>query len=314
MTRSLLLGSPGSPSVAAGCGSAESSEPVATTEVAMAKSYRFEPKVIEVDAGETVTWTNDDNFTHTVRVDGQDDHKVDRGDSVSITFDEARHLSLRLHPAPAGHGRRGDRPVIGPLERDLVIVACAISAGIHAALAPATSARARPPACGFLAAAALLAAARRRADAPAAGSASLLGGRRGRARRADRAATRSRSRPACRSCIPSPSPSRRSRSSRRPSRRPACSPRPPLLVPSSPSTQRSSRMKTGTHIPSDPACADGADRVLQRPRRPRGLRTGTAPMRTTRAPSERGVAPRSSRSETTCGRSGRITSPGPAWP
>ena len=50
----------------------------------MAKSYRFDPKVIEVKAGDTVTWTNNDNFTHTVKVDGQPDHKVGRGDSVSI--------------------------------------------------------------------------------------------------------------------------------------------------------------------------------------------------------------------------------------
>lgn len=72
---------------AAGCGGAEDSAPVATTEVSMAKSYRFDPRVIEVQAGATVTWTNDDNFTHTVRVDGQEDHEVGRGDSVSLTFD-----------------------------------------------------------------------------------------------------------------------------------------------------------------------------------------------------------------------------------
>ena len=72
--------------VAAGCGSTGSSTPVATTSVSMAKSYRFDPKVIEVKAGDTVTWTNNDNFTHTVKVDGQGDHKVGRGESVSITF------------------------------------------------------------------------------------------------------------------------------------------------------------------------------------------------------------------------------------
>ncbi len=75
--------------VAAGCGGAgESSEPVAATEVEMVKSYSFDPKVIEVEAGDTVTWTNDDNFTHTVQVDGQEDHKVERGEGVEITFDE----------------------------------------------------------------------------------------------------------------------------------------------------------------------------------------------------------------------------------
>ena len=74
--------------VAAGCaGSSESSEPVATTEVEMVKSYRFDPKVIAVEAGDTVTWTNEDNFTHTVQVDGQEDHKVGKGENVSITFD-----------------------------------------------------------------------------------------------------------------------------------------------------------------------------------------------------------------------------------
>ena len=85
---------------AAGCGGAgESSEPVATTEVAMAKSYRFDPKTIEIEAGETVTWTNEDNFTHTVEVDGQDDHKVGRGDSVEITFDKpgTYHYVCTLH-------------------------------------------------------------------------------------------------------------------------------------------------------------------------------------------------------------------------
>jgi plastocyanin len=74
--------------VAAGCaGSGESDEPVATTEVEMIKSYRFNPKVIEVKAGDTVTWVNEDNFTHTVQVDGQQDRKVGQGESVSITFD-----------------------------------------------------------------------------------------------------------------------------------------------------------------------------------------------------------------------------------
>jgi plastocyanin len=73
---------------AAGCGGSGTGEPVAATEVEMVKSYRFDPKVIEIDAGETVTWTNEDNFTHTVQVQGQEDHKVERGESVEITFDE----------------------------------------------------------------------------------------------------------------------------------------------------------------------------------------------------------------------------------
>ena len=75
--------------VAAGCGgSGRAARRCATTEVTMAKSYRFDPKTIEIKAGDTVTWTNDDNFTHTVQVDGQEDHKVGQGESVSIKFDK----------------------------------------------------------------------------------------------------------------------------------------------------------------------------------------------------------------------------------
>jgi plastocyanin len=74
--------------LAAGCGGSNSSEPVAATEVEMVKSYRFDPKVIEIESGDTVTWTNEDNFTHTVQVEGQEDHKVEQGESVEIRFDE----------------------------------------------------------------------------------------------------------------------------------------------------------------------------------------------------------------------------------
>jgi plastocyanin len=86
--------------LAAGCGgTGESSQPVATTEVQMVKSYRFDPKVIEVKVGDTVTWTNEDNFTHTVEVDGQEDHKVEQGESFSIKFDTpgTYHYVCTLH-------------------------------------------------------------------------------------------------------------------------------------------------------------------------------------------------------------------------
>jgi plastocyanin len=86
--------------VLAGCGgSDEPAAPVATTEVSMAKSYRFEPERIEIAAGDRVTWTNDDNFTHTVQVDDQEDHEVERGESVSIAFDEpgTYHYVCTLH-------------------------------------------------------------------------------------------------------------------------------------------------------------------------------------------------------------------------
>jgi plastocyanin len=85
--------------VAVSCGSEESGEPVATDEVTMPRSYRFDPKVIRVEAGTTVTWTNEDNFTHTVQVDAQEDHEVERGESVSIAFDTpgTYHYVCTLH-------------------------------------------------------------------------------------------------------------------------------------------------------------------------------------------------------------------------
>lgn len=85
--------------IAAGCGSSESSEPVAATEVKMAKSYVFEPKNVAIEAGQTITWTNDDNFTHTVQVDGQADHTVEQDESVSIKFDTpgTYHYICTLH-------------------------------------------------------------------------------------------------------------------------------------------------------------------------------------------------------------------------
>jgi plastocyanin len=88
MTKLLLPAVAAAAVFAAGCGGSGAGEPVAATEVAMVKSYRFDPKVIEIDAGDTVTWTNEDNFTHTVQVEGQGDHKVEQGESVSISFDE----------------------------------------------------------------------------------------------------------------------------------------------------------------------------------------------------------------------------------
>jgi len=81
------------------CAGTDNSIPVATNQVTMVKSYRFDPTKIVVDAGTTVTWTNEDNFTHTVQVDGQDDHKVERGESFSITFDKpgTYHYVCTLH-------------------------------------------------------------------------------------------------------------------------------------------------------------------------------------------------------------------------
>jgi plastocyanin len=77
---------------AVGCsatnGAADAS-PVATTKVDLPKSYKFAPAAITVTSGSTVTWTNDDNFTHSVRIEGGTPLVMKPGESVTRTFDAA---------------------------------------------------------------------------------------------------------------------------------------------------------------------------------------------------------------------------------
>jgi plastocyanin len=83
--------------LAAGCsgsqggGDLKNSSAVATTTVLLPKSYKFEPAVIKIKRGDTVTWKNEDNFTHDVTMLSGDDtshHTIKRGDRVKLTFDK----------------------------------------------------------------------------------------------------------------------------------------------------------------------------------------------------------------------------------
>jgi plastocyanin len=76
---------------AVGCsstGSAANASPVATTSVDLPKSYKFAPTAITVAAGSTVTWTNDDNFTHSVRIEGGTPMVMKPGEKTTFTFDK----------------------------------------------------------------------------------------------------------------------------------------------------------------------------------------------------------------------------------
>jgi plastocyanin len=65
----------------------EPAAPVATNEVDLPRSYRFAPEDIVVPAGAHVVWTNNDNFTHSVRfADGGEVQMMKPGESVSHTF------------------------------------------------------------------------------------------------------------------------------------------------------------------------------------------------------------------------------------
>lgn len=50
----------------AACAAPAAAGPVAVSTVDLPPSYRFVPAAITVPAGTTVTWTNHDNFTHSV--------------------------------------------------------------------------------------------------------------------------------------------------------------------------------------------------------------------------------------------------------
>ena len=78
--------------VAIGCASSAGgadASPVATTTVDLPKSYKFAPTAISVTTGDTVTWTNNDNFTHSVRIEGGEPLVMKPGESVTHTFDAA---------------------------------------------------------------------------------------------------------------------------------------------------------------------------------------------------------------------------------
>ena len=63
------------------------SAPVATNQVDLPRSYKFAPADIVGPVGTTVTWTNNDNFTHSVRLlDSGEVKMMKPGESVTNAF------------------------------------------------------------------------------------------------------------------------------------------------------------------------------------------------------------------------------------
>ncbi len=68
------------------------------------RAFRFDPEVLEIRPGDTVTWTNGDLVPHTATAaDGNwDTGRIDRGASVSLVFPQivtASDYFCRFHPA-----------------------------------------------------------------------------------------------------------------------------------------------------------------------------------------------------------------------
>jgi plastocyanin len=91
--------------LAAACGGSQAgASPAATSNVELPPSYKFVPADITVKAGTTVTWTNNDNFTHSVQfTDGglpTQPMLMERGQAARFTFTTAGtfHYQCSLHP------------------------------------------------------------------------------------------------------------------------------------------------------------------------------------------------------------------------
>jgi len=69
-----------------GAEAGDEASPVPTTTVDLPTSYRFAPEAITVAAGATVTWTNHDNFTHNVALEGAEPLTMAPGESATHTF------------------------------------------------------------------------------------------------------------------------------------------------------------------------------------------------------------------------------------
>ena len=92
-----------SPSGSAGSGDT-TGDAVATSVVDLPPSYRFAPEAISVAAGTTVTWTNNDNFTHSVQfLDGglsTEPLQMQPGASTTFTFEAPGTYRYQCHLHP----------------------------------------------------------------------------------------------------------------------------------------------------------------------------------------------------------------------
>lgn len=78
--------------------------PVGLSSVDLPPSYRFVPADISVGAGTTVTWTNNDHFSHSVQfLDGglpSEPLAMEPGQAVTFTFDRPGLYRYQCHLHP----------------------------------------------------------------------------------------------------------------------------------------------------------------------------------------------------------------------
>lgn len=81
----------------------EATEETAAREISM-ENLSYNPSDISVNAGTTVTWTNNDSTAHTVTSDEFDSGNIAAGGSFSYTFDEpgTYDYTCTYHPTMQG--------------------------------------------------------------------------------------------------------------------------------------------------------------------------------------------------------------------
>ncbi|OGO51577.1 MAG: hypothetical protein A2148_01305 [Chloroflexi bacterium RBG_16_68_14] len=71
------------------------------------RDFAFQPANIVIDAGQTVTWTNEDNIGHTLTSDegdALDSEILGEGESFSFTFTQPREYRYHCTPHPNMQG------------------------------------------------------------------------------------------------------------------------------------------------------------------------------------------------------------------
>ena len=68
------------------------------------KSFSFNPSVITIKKGATITWTNDDSAPHTIKSAAFSSDTLSQGQNFSFTFNQAGTFSYfcSIHPAMTG--------------------------------------------------------------------------------------------------------------------------------------------------------------------------------------------------------------------
>ena len=89
---------------ACAAGRPSAAAPVATAVVDLPPSYRFAPVDVAVATGTTVTWTNNDRFTHSVQFTGGDlpgePLLIEPRAATTFTFDRAGTFEYLCHLHP----------------------------------------------------------------------------------------------------------------------------------------------------------------------------------------------------------------------